>query len=62
MQSYLDSTDASVRSQLALVVASPSNKPYTSVYSTASVFLLPGELCDELAFCSFVGVKTRLSV
>ncbi|KAL5107367.1 Neutral and basic amino acid transport protein rBAT [Taenia crassiceps] len=42
MQSYLNSTDASVRSQLALVVASPSDRPYKSVYSTASVFLLPG--------------------
>nr|CDS19620.1 alpha glucosidase [Echinococcus granulosus] len=42
VKSYLDSTNASARSKMALVVASPSDKPYTSVYSTASTFLLQG--------------------
>lgn len=42
VQSYLETTDVTLRSQLALVTASPSDKPYTSVYSTASMFLLPG--------------------
>ncbi|VDM23934.1 unnamed protein product [Hydatigera taeniaeformis] len=42
VQSYLETTEVTLRSQLALVTASPSDKPYTSVYSTASMFLLPG--------------------
>ncbi|EUB64133.1 Neutral and basic amino acid transport protein rBAT [Echinococcus granulosus] len=60
VKSYLDSTNASARSKMALVVASPSDKPYTSVYSTASTFLLQGELCDEWALLPFVDVRAHI--
>ncbi|VDK34381.1 unnamed protein product [Taenia asiatica] len=42
LRDYLDFTNSSLRNQLALVLASPSDRPYTSMFSTAWIFLLPG--------------------
>ncbi|KAM7543125.1 hypothetical protein Aperf_G00000016221 [Anoplocephala perfoliata] len=42
LNEFAKSVNASLYSQLALSIASPSDKPYSSLFSTASVFLLPG--------------------
>ncbi|VDL38474.1 unnamed protein product [Hymenolepis diminuta] len=42
LSQFAGSMNASQFNPLALTVASPSDKPYSSLFSTASVFLLPG--------------------
>uniref|UniRef100_A0A5K3EI40 Aamy domain-containing protein n=1 Tax=Mesocestoides corti TaxID=53468 RepID=A0A5K3EI40_MESCO len=42
VSAYSSSVNSSLAGQLALTIASPSDRPYADIFSTASVFLLPG--------------------